>query len=105
MGTTTQQIKTPTGPTLSPRTTSFTQGSFAVLQHLLLDSNECVQVYCDPKTNHLVTQTDRAKILPDAKESLGRMLLKIHIWRCTADVQACGAYYEDLIAVSAEHEQ
>lgn len=31
------------------------------------------------------------------------MLLKLHIFRCTADVQACQSYFEDLSRVDANN--
>lgn len=31
------------------------------------------------------------------------MLLKLHIFRCTADVQACQSYFEDLSTVDANN--
>lgn len=32
------------------------------------------------------------------------MLRKIHIWHCTADVEACRPFYENLSAVDGEFE-
>lgn len=31
------------------------------------------------------------------------MLLRLHMYRCTADVAACRTYYEDLSRVEGEH--
>jgi dipeptidyl-peptidase-3 len=37
------------------------------------------------------------------KPALGRMLLRLHIYRCTADVQSCREYYEELSRVHDEY--
>lgn len=49
-------------------------------------------------------KVDRTKILTQGKQALGDMLLKLHIYRCTADVTACRPYFEDLTIVESEHE-
>ncbi|RYC57265.1 hypothetical protein CHU98_g8945 [Xylaria longipes] len=46
---------------------------------------------------------DRSKIVSHGKKALGEMLLRLHMYRCTADVQACRQYYEDLSHVDDEH--
>ena len=48
---------------------------------------------------NLTVKVNRARILPDGKASLGRMLLRLHIYRCTADVKNCRDFYEDLSRV------
>ncbi|KAK8069832.1 dipeptidyl peptidase III [Apiospora phragmitis] len=37
------------------------------------------------------------------KPALGRMLLRLHVYRCIAGVQACREYYEDLSSVDGEY--
>jgi dipeptidyl-peptidase-3 len=46
---------------------------------------------------------DRSKIVSDGKPALGRMLLRLHTYRCTADVQSCRDYYEELSRVHGEY--
>lgn len=46
---------------------------------------------------------DQSKIVSHGKPALGRMLLRLHIYRCTADVQSCRKYYEELSGVHAEY--
>jgi dipeptidyl-peptidase III len=41
-------------------------------------------------------------IVTHGKPALGKMLLKLHIYRCTADANACRSYYEELSRVSGE---
>ena len=47
----------------------------------------------------LHVRVDRSKILSHGKPSLGRLLLRSHVWGCTADIKACGEFYEPLSAV------
>ncbi|KAI0435545.1 dipeptidyl peptidase III [Xylaria telfairii] len=72
---------------------------FAILKHLLHDSNGLLSVDCDPDSGTLQIRVDRSKIAEEGKASLGRMLHRIHVWKCTADVVACKQFYEPLSAV------
>ena len=45
---------------------------------------------------------DRSNVLRKGKPSLGRMLMSLHIYRCTADIKNCRALYEDLSSVDEE---
>jgi len=60
-------------------------------------------IKCDPSTEKLIVRVDRSKIITHGKPALGRMLLRLHMYRCTADVQACRSYYEELSRVDSEH--
>lgn len=40
-------------------------------------------------------RVDRSKILSHGKPALGRMLMRLHMYRVTGDVDACRAYYAD----------
>ena len=59
----------------------------------------------DPSKKLLRVNVDRSKIITHGKPSLGRMLCKLHIWRCTADVANMRPWYEELTKVEGEHEQ
>lgn len=49
------------------------------------------------KTSHTLTVfVDRAKIPTHGKPALAHLLIKLHIYRCTADVHGCREFYEDL---------
>ena len=47
----------------------------------------------------LTVKVDRSRIIEEGKPCLGRMLLHLHICRCTADKASCRQLYEDLSAV------
>jgi dipeptidyl-peptidase-3 len=52
----------------------------------LTDSNGCVTVDYDAQSKSLIVRVDR-----------------LHLGRCTADVQSCREYYEELSWVHTEH--
>ncbi len=60
-------------------------------------------VECDPQRQRLIVHVDRSRIISHGKPALGRMLLKLHMYRCTADVQSCREYYENLSKVDGEY--
>ncbi|EAU34821.1 conserved hypothetical protein [Aspergillus terreus NIH2624] len=72
---------------------------YAILRHLLRDSNGLYTIICDLARMQLTVKVDRARIIEEGKPSLGRMLLHLHICRCTADKASCRQLYEDLSAV------
>lgn len=57
----------------------------------------------DKKRQGLTVRVDRSKIRSHGKPALREMLLRLHMYRCTADVTACRTYYEDLSEVSGEY--
>ncbi|KAJ5690133.1 hypothetical protein N7462_004525 [Penicillium macrosclerotiorum] len=75
---------------------------YAILRHLLKDANGLYTILCDSQQGKLTVKVDRARIIRHGKPSLGRMLLKLHIYRCTADVDNCRKFYEDLSRVDDE---
>lgn len=77
---------------------------FAILKHLLRDANGLLSVDCDENSGTLQVRVDQSKIAKEGKASLGRMLHRIHVWRCTADVAACKEFYEPLSAMQGEEE-
>ncbi|KAL2033439.1 hypothetical protein VTO58DRAFT_104153 [Aureobasidium pullulans] len=80
------------------------RGSFGILKQLLREGNGCISIKYDSQKPAVTVEIDHSKIIPFGKEALGAMLLKIHVYRCTANVEACKPYYEDLTAVEADHE-
>jgi len=60
-------------------------------------------IECDSSEQTLIVRVDRFKIITQGKPALGRMLLKLHMYRCTADVQACCSYYEELSRVDGKY--
>ncbi|EDP51443.1 dipeptidyl peptidase III [Aspergillus fumigatus A1163] len=61
---------------------------FGMLQHMLQSQNLTIRV--------------NRFLLQEGKASLGRMLLRLHIYRCTADMRSCREFYEDLTTVHEE---
>jgi dipeptidyl-peptidase-3 len=64
-----------------------------------------MKVEFNPADQRLTVRVDRTRIVSDGKPALGQMLLKLHIYRCTADVKACREYYEDLASVDGVYLQ
>jgi dipeptidyl-peptidase-3 len=57
----------------------------------------------DTANRKLTVRVDRSKVVSCGKAALRGMLLHLHMYRCTADVQACRAYYEDLSKVDGKY--
>jgi dipeptidyl-peptidase III len=66
---------------------------------LLSTGGDFMTVDCDPSANKLIVRVDRSKIVSHGKPAIGNLLLKLHTYRCTADVKACRNFYEDLTRV------
>ncbi|KAH6626644.1 dipeptidyl peptidase III [Chaetomium sp. MPI-SDFR-AT-0129] len=81
------------------------RAAFAILKHLLLDAADLITIHHNLAEKTLRIHINRAKILSHGKPSLGRLLTKIHIWRCTADIPSCEALYEPLSTVDGIYEE
>ncbi|GAT27472.1 dipeptidyl peptidase III [Aspergillus luchuensis] len=79
-----------------------TQAHYAIFRHLLRDSGGLYSVTSNLEKNSLTVKVDRSRLISHGKPSLGRMLLKLHIYRCTADVSNCRCFYEDLSHVDEQ---
>ena len=66
---------------------------------VLLSAESFLTVIHNPTTNDLTVHVDRSKILSHGKPALGKLLLRLHIYRCTADISACREYFEELTTV------
>lgn len=73
-----------------------------MFKHLLRDCPGLFSVDCNTKDLNLTVKVNRSRILPDGKSSLGRMLLRLHTYRCTADIKNCRGFYENLSWVNQE---
>lgn len=73
-----------------------------MLRHLLCDSDGLYTIQLDLENNRLTVRVDRSQVLQKGKPSLGRMLLQLHIYRCTADKDNCREFYENLSQVDDE---
>ncbi|KAB5575623.1 peptidase family M49-domain-containing protein [Coniochaeta sp. 2T2.1] len=76
---------------------------FATLICLLTDAGDFMMVHCTPRDQKLIVRIDKAKIRTHGKPALGRMLLRLHMYRSTADVKSCREYYEYLSQVDSTH--
>ena len=74
-----------------------------MLKCLLRDGGGVITVTHNKQERNLRVQVDRSKIRSHGKQALGRMLLHLHMFRCTADAEGCRAYYEDLSKVDGEY--
>lgn len=74
-----------------------------MLKCLLRDGGGAITITHNKQERSLKVQVDRSKIRSHGKQALGRMLLHLHIFRCTADAEGCCAYYEDLSKVDGEY--
>lgn len=72
---------------------------FAMFRVLLDTGDSFLTVRHDTITNNLTVHINRSKVLTHGKPAIGDLLLKLHIYRCTADVVACREYFEDLTRV------
>jgi dipeptidyl-peptidase-3 len=68
---------------------------------MLRDSTGLYKIIHDKESQNLTVQVNRS-LLQEGKASLGRMLLRMHIYRCTADIRSCREFYEDLTTVNEE---
>ncbi|KAJ5703242.1 dipeptidyl peptidase III [Penicillium malachiteum] len=80
------------------------RANFAILKHLLLDGDGAMTVEHDSASKTVHVHVKRSKISSSGKASLGRMLCRIHVWRCIADVKSCREFYEPLSVVDGEYE-
>ncbi|KAH7087391.1 peptidase family M49-domain-containing protein [Paraphoma chrysanthemicola] len=69
---------------------------------ILRATTACVKIIHTPASNDIHVQIDESTILTHAKPALENMLLRLHVYRCIADVHACRAYFGDLSGVSDE---
>lgn len=67
-----------------------------MFKSLLAAKDEFLTISHDKTTQTLTVFVDREKIPTHGKPALAHLLLKLHIYRCTADVHSCRKFYEDL---------
>ncbi|GLB15002.1 hypothetical protein AtubIFM61612_004809 [Aspergillus tubingensis] len=89
-------------PTTEKWGQAHSRAHYAMFRHLLRDSDGLYSVTSNLDKNSLTVKVDRSRVISHGKPSLGRMLLKLHIYRCTADISNCRGFYEDLSHVDDE---
>ncbi len=67
-----------------------------MFKSLLAAKDQFLTILHDKTTQTLTVFVDREKIPTHGKPALAHLLLKLHIYRCTADVHGCRKFYEDL---------
>ncbi|KAK5088843.1 hypothetical protein LTR05_003065 [Lithohypha guttulata] len=76
---------------------------FAMFTCLLRHGGGCVTVLHEPEKGILKVKVDRDLVLREGRKALEDMLLRLHMYRVTADFDACKPYFEDLSQVTQEH--
>jgi dipeptidyl-peptidase-3 len=75
------------------------RGHFAMLRILLAEADGFMTLDVNEEYNYLSIKIDRTRILSEGKKAIGNMLLRLHVYRCTADVDTGRLWYEELTAV------
>lgn len=57
----------------------------------------------DETSSTLTVRANRDKLHSHGQPALGDLLHCLHVWRCTADVKPCTAFYKELSAVDGEY--
>ena len=63
---------------------------------LLAAGGNFLTITHDKASDTLTVRVDRDKIATHGKPAIAGLMLKLHIWRCTADVKHCKEYYVPL---------
>ena len=69
---------------------------------LLETCDDFMTIQPDPASSELTAHIDRLKIATHGKPAIGQLALKLHIFRCTADVDDCRKFYEALTNIFLE---
>ena len=72
---------------------------FAMFRALLAAGEDFLTVRHDTLTDTLTVRIDRSKVLTHGKPAIGKLLLRLHVYRCTADIVPCRRYFEELTRV------
>ncbi|KAF3911433.1 hypothetical protein ABW20_dc0104222 [Dactylellina cionopaga] len=78
------------------------RGHFAIMRVLLAVEDDFLSIKEDTDTQTLKVFVDKTKIKSHGLPALGDFLLRLHIYRSTADAQGCRKYYEELTTPSEE---
>jgi dipeptidyl-peptidase III len=72
------------------------QAHFAIMRTLLAAGEDFLTIQHNTSSQKLTVRVDRTKIGTHGRPALSGLLLKLHIYRCTADVATCRDFYEEL---------
>ena len=70
---------------------------------LLETGGDFLIIHHDSSRGSLHVSVDESKISTHGKPALEDLALRLHIYRCTADVEGCRLYFEKLTKVHATH--
>ena len=73
-----------------------------MLTWILREGKHCIIIDCNLDKEKLLVKVDQSAIKTGGKPALERMLLHLHMYRCTADVHSCQQFYGDLSKVEGE---
>jgi dipeptidyl-peptidase-3 len=63
---------------------------------LLAAGDDFLTVSHDRSSDRLTVSVNRTKISTHGKPAIASLMLKLHIWRCTANARQCREYYVQL---------
>jgi len=72
---------------------------------LVENAGDFITVQHEPTSGSLSVSVDRTKVATHGRPALADLTMKLHIFRCTADVEGCRRFFEGLTDVGAEHLQ
>lgn len=79
------------------------QARFGILKTFIEAGNDfCVLDYTKDDLSDLTIKLDRSKILTVGRPAVESVLQKLHIYKCTADLEAGKKFYEDLTRVEGD---
>ncbi|KAF2423435.1 peptidase M49, dipeptidyl-peptidase III [Tothia fuscella] len=73
------------------------RGYFAMMRTLC--NNGVMNVDVNPDSKKITVGVDRQRISTDGKKAIGNLLLRLHIYRCTADLDGAKSFYNELTKV------
>ena len=80
------------------------QAHWAMLVWLLRHGNGVLSIECDEASSQLFVRVNGSKTSTCGTPALSRMLLHLHMYRCTADVAGCRSFYSDLSTVTSKED-
>ena len=72
---------------------------------LLEQGQGFMKVDFDKSSDTLTVSVDQSKLASHGRSSLEDLALRLHMFRCTADVQECREFYDDLTSVDGQYVQ
>ncbi|PVH83360.1 peptidase M49, dipeptidyl-peptidase III [Cadophora sp. DSE1049] len=77
------------------------RGDYAIFR-ALLGADGFMKLIIDDEHKKVKVHIDRSQLESHGRKAIGDLLLKIHVYRCTADVEAATGFYTELTSVDKE---